>query len=400
MKVLHVLHHSLAVVADGYAVRSKSILTGLLKHGVEVTALTAQGVIQSPPEEEYGVTHFRAGESAAANAVVRSYQRYRALQNALRKLVKRERPDILHAHSPVYNGFAACHVAREFGIPCVYEMRAVWEDAAVDRKTASVKSILYKSAYALETRLFHKVDAVVTICDGLRADVVSRGIAPGKVSVVPNAISRESIVDIPRDNDLRASFDWPEGPVFAYIGSFFRYEGVDRLLDAIPYVLDHAPNARFLVLGGGECQDQIKEQAARLSGNLVAYRPRVPHSDVARYYSVADAMVYPRRSIRLTELVTPLKPLEAMGMGKAVIASNIGGHRELVDHDKTGYLFSNSDESGLKSALVELARDPALVRRLAAAGRTFVSSARTWEQVSLRYIPIYETVLSRRCLAS
>lgn len=329
-------------------------------------------------------------------AAIRAFERYRRLISLLRQTVREERPDVIHAHSPFYVGAAAQKVAREAGIPCVYEMRASWEDAAADRKTTSAKSATYNLMRRLESSLFQRVDAVVTICQGLKQEVLERGIPESKIDVVPNAVRPETIRTLPVDHELRASLGWSDGPAFGYIGSLFSYEGVERLLDAAPAVIRRVPNARFLVLGGGEREQQIREGASRFTRGEFVCLPRVPHGEIHRYYSVLNCMVYPRHSIRLTEMVTPLKPLEAMAMGRTVIASDIGGHRELIRQRDTGLLFDNSRPEDLAGTLLEVATNSPLAGRLAANGQSFVSNYRTWGEVSKTYLELYDRLTARR----
>lgn len=394
MKVLHVLHHSLSILADGYAVRSQSILGTLRQHGIEACAVTAPADRDGIPEHEEGIPHWRTPALKTQGEVRRSFNRYQQLVKMLRIVVDREHPDLIHAHSPVYNGYAALRVAREKHIPCMYEMRAVWEDAAVDRRKFAAKSIFYRVARLAETRLFNSVDGIFTICAGLQSEVLKKGVPAEKITVVPNAIPRAAVRALGPNYQLKHQLGWPDGPVFGFIGSLFHYEGVDRILDVIPAVLSKAPNVRFLILGGGECEQEIRQRTATWKKNEVVFRPRVSHSEVASYYSVTDCLVYPRRSVRLTELVTPLKPLEAMAMKRAVIASNIGGHRELIQDHRTGLLFDNRDPHALQNSILRLAQDESLLRSLAASGQEFVSNERTWDCVGARYLPVYERLVA------
>ncbi|MGA3202986.1 MAG: glycosyltransferase [Bryobacteraceae bacterium] len=394
MKVLHVLHHSLSVVPDGYAVRSQSLLDGLRLYGVDVVALTAAADKESLPEAEGAIRHWRTPRLTSRGPLGKARARYFGLVKAIRAVIEKERPDIVHVHSPVYIGLAAAKVARECRLPCVYEMRAMWEEAAVELRTLRRSSVLYSVARLAETRLVGKVDAVVTICDGLRENLLARGVSPRKVTVVPNAVSREMVRLVAKSNVLRRQFDWPDGPSFGFIGSLFHYEGVDRMLDVVPQVLKELPAARFLIVGGGKCENDIRERVRQWKNNEVIYRPYVPHSEIEQYYGALDCLVYPRRSTRLTELVTPLKPLEAMAMNRAVIASDVGGHRELIEHDRTGWLFSNDDEAALGRSMIALAGSNGSLARIAANGHEFVSRERTWDGVSLKYLSIYDALLA------
>ena len=357
--------------------------------GYDVVALTGPNECAGEEEIIDGVRHLRTQERVNENRPgLREYRLQDALGRRVVEAIAAERPDIVHVHSPAYNGLAALRAARRKLIPCVYEMRAVWEDAAVDRGKFGARSILYRAARSLETYVLKSADAVVTICDGLRGEVLSRGIPAGRVFVVPNAVEADRFRPLQRDTALAQSLGIRSGPIFGFLGSLFNYEGVEDLIAAVPEMVARHPGAQFLVVGGGEREAQVRDQAARL-GSSIIYRSRVPHNEINAYYSVTDWLVYPRRSVRLTELVTPLKPLEAMAMCKAVIASDIGGHREMIIHDKTGLLYRAGDHKALVETLCRAADDPDLPGRLACASREYVTRERNWGVVSRTYEHVY-----------
>ena len=388
MKILHVLQYSLPTLY-GYTIRAHAILKSQKAMGYDVVALTGPNECAGEEEIIDGVRHLRTQERVNENRPgLREYRFQDALGRRVVEAIAAERPDIVHVHSPAYNGLAALRAARRKLIPCVYEMRAVWEDAAVDRGKFGARSILYRAARSLETYVLKSADAVVTICDGLRGEVLSRGIPAGRVFVVPNAVEADRFRPLQRDTALAQSLGIRSGPIFGFLGSLFNYEGVEDLIAAVPEMVARHPGAQFLVVGGGEREAQVRDQAARL-GSSIIYRSRVPHNEINAYYSVTDWLVYPRRSVRLTELVTPLKPLEAMAMCKAVIASDIGGHREMIIHDKTGLLYRAGDHKALVETLCRAAGDPELPGRLACASREYVTRERNWGVVSRTYEHVY-----------
>ena len=120
---------------------------------------------------------------------------------------------------------------------------------------------------------------------------------------------------------------------------------------------------------------------------------RVPHDEVQRYYDLIDVLVYPRLSMRLTELVTPLKPLEAMAQGRLLVASDVGGHRELIRPGETGVLFKAGDPDALAAAVLDLKRDEGRWPALKAAARRFVETERNWKASVARYDGVYSRVL-------
>jgi glycosyltransferase involved in cell wall biosynthesis len=120
---------------------------------------------------------------------------------------------------------------------------------------------------------------------------------------------------------------------------------------------------------------------------------RIPHERVPGVYSMVDVLAYPRYSMRLTELVTPLKPLEAMAMGKVLVASDVGGHKELISHGQTGVLFPAGDADALAAELEGLLADSTRRKTLEMQGLQWVRENKTWEQTTSVYRKIYEGLI-------
>jgi PEP-CTERM/exosortase A-associated glycosyltransferase len=316
------------------------------------------------------------------------------LEARLLEVAQQVRPDIIHAHSPVLNAFPALRVGKRLGIPVVYEVRAFWEDAAVDHGTTTEGSLRYRLTRALETRALKRANHVFTICEGLRADIVARGIAANKVTVIPNAVDIDAFdTGGQPDAALKAKLGLQDATVIGFIGSFYAYEGLDLLLRAIPAVLARAPAVRVLLVGGGPQDAALKAQAERLGlTDKVVFTGRVPHAEVQRYYDLVDVLAYPRHSMRLTELVTPLKPLEAMAQGRLLVASDVGGHKELIRHGETGMLFKAGSATALAEAIVDLLSKSELLAQIRRGGRAFVESERNWKTSVARYQPVYASL--------
>ncbi|MGS0753805.1 glycosyltransferase [Roseateles sp. GG27B] len=138
----------------------------------------------------------------------------------------------------------------------------------------------------------------------------------------------------------------------------------------------------------------MKAQAQRLGlQDRVVFTGRVPHADVGRFYDLVDVLVYPRQSMRLTELVTPLKPLEAMAQGRILVASDVGGHKELIRDGETGVLFKAGDDNALAEAVVSLLNSPGRWPKLRAQGRQFVEKERNWTRSVSWYSTVYERLI-------
>lgn len=398
MRLLHVLDHSIPL-HSGYTFRTAALLRGQRALGWETHHLTSpkQGAVKQAFEEVDGFGFYRTPLPAGASAgwpLVGEWRQMQATAERLIEMARQLRPDIIHAHSPVLNALPSLRVGRALGIPVVYEIRAFWEDAAVDHGTTSEGSLRYRATRALETRAIRQAAHVFTICEGLRADIATRGVPANKVTVIPNAVDVDAFrLALPPDPTLQAQYGLAGRTVIGFIGSFYAYEGLDLLVQAMPALLRERPDACLLLVGGGPQEAALKAQVQALGMQAsVVFTGRVPHNVVPRYYDLVDVLAYPRHSMRLTELVTPLKPLEAMAQGKLFVASDVGGHRELVTHGETGMLFKADDATALTAALLALLNDPARWPSLRAQGRHFVESVRNWRNSVARYRPVYESL--------
>jgi len=396
VRILHILDHSLPM-HSGYTFRTLSILREQRRLGWETSHLTGpkQGSAERLEELVDGWHFFRtrandtrlAGLPAVAEILLMN-----ALTRRLQAVAEQVRPQLLHAHSPVLNAIPALRVGRRLGVPVLYEVRAFWEDAATDHGRTREGAPRYRLTRALETYALKRADAVTTICEGLRSDIVARGIDPRKITVIPNAVDVERFaLGHEPDLALRRQLELDGAVVLGFIGSFYAYEGLALLLEAMPKILAVDPRVRVVLVGGGPQEGSLKQIAARLSlEDKVRFVGRVPHEEVHRYYDLIDVLVYPRLPMRLTELVTPLKPLEAMAQGRLLVASDVGGHRELIRDNETGVLFKAGDVDALTSKVLDLLSDRRRWGELRAGARRFVETERNWTSSVGRYrVPYY-----------
>jgi PEP-CTERM/exosortase A-associated glycosyltransferase len=402
MKILHVLDHSIPL-HSGYTFRTRAILREQAARGWETVHVTGSKHTAPGPTEEVvdGLRFYRTPRRTGRLLRLPLLSQWEVVDGLTRRLdevIARERPDVLHAHSPSLDGAAAIAAGRRHRLPVVYECRAFWEDAAVDHGTAREGGLRYRLTQAHETRVFRDADAVTCICDGLRRDIVARGIPAEKVTVIPNAVDIEAFsMEREPDAELAARLGLAGRPVLGFIGSFYAYEGLSLALDALALLRPRMPQLRLLLVGGGPQASALEEEVARLGlADAVVFTGRVPHAEVARYYDLVDAFVYPRLSMRLTDLVTPLKPLEAMAQGRLVVASDVGGHRELIRDGETGVLFRAGDAAALARAVESLFANRDRWPALQAAGRRFVEQERNWRASVARYEAVYARAIAAR----
>ncbi len=395
MRILHILDHSIPF-HSGYTFRTLSILKEQRTLGWETFHLTGSKHKNcNVLEEDVDGWHFyRTPDASGLTSrlpVLNQTAVINGLTRRLNEVAKIVKPDILHAHSPVLNALPALRVGRRMGIPVVYEIRAFWEDAAVDHGTNREWGIRYRLTRGLESYALRRVDAITTICEGLRNDILGRGIAPEKVTVIPNAVNVENFsVGGSPDVQLAKDLGLDGKLLLGFVGSFYAYEGLNILLRALPEMLSSNPDIRILLVGGGPQEQELKALAIQLGlEDKVIFVGRVPHDHVQRYYNLINVLVYPRLRMRLTDLVTPLKPLEAMAQGRLVVASDVGGHLELIEDGKTGILFKAGTPHALATSVLDLLARPDLWPGLRAAARNFVETQRTWLGSVARYKDVY-----------
>jgi PEP-CTERM/exosortase A-associated glycosyltransferase len=403
MRILHILDHSLPA-QTGYVYRTLGIVNQQRALGWQPVMLTSG-------------KHYASGSGRAREVIdgweflrtqrpsglsgrlpwIAEVRIIRDLGGRLAEIVAEVSPDILHAHSPVLNVIPALRLGRGRGIPVVYEVRAFWEDARVGNGAMSRGGLRYLATRGLETRALRRADAVVTICEGLCADVVARGIPRDKVTVVPNAVDRAAFPGAGEpDPDLALRLGLAGKTVLGFFGSFYRYEGLHLLLGALPELRRRRPDLAILLVGGGPEEGNLHALARELNlAGSVVFAGRVPHAEIRRYYDLADLLVFPRLSSRLTDLVTPLKPLEAMAQQRIVLASDVGGHRELIRDRQTGYLFRPNEPRFIAAGVAAALDDRASWPRIRAQASRYIDSERSWAHCALRYAEVYARVLRR-----
>lgn len=398
MKILHVLDHSIPL-HSGYSFRTCAILKQQHKLGWETFHVTSAKQINSTGGKELvdGLEFYRSKDTPGASSypLINEYAIITTLRSRIEEVARLVKPDILHAHSPALNGLAALKAGKKLALPVVYEVRAFWEDAAVDHGTSREWGLRYRMTRALESYVMKHADAITTICEGLKCDIVARGIPQQKVTVIPNAVDVERFhFDAPYPHILARNLDLEEKQVIGFIGSFYAYEGISRIVTALPAIRAVFPDIRLLLVGGGPEEGRLKKLVSQMClDEAVIFTGRVPHEQVEEYYRLIDILVYPRISMRLTDLVTPLKPLEAMAQGNIVLASDVGGHKELISHGENGFIFHGDEPDSLSQAVINLYLHRENWPDIKRAARCYVEEKRNWAASVSTYQSVYHSLL-------
>jgi PEP-CTERM/exosortase A-associated glycosyltransferase len=410
MRILHLLHRSVPGT-HGYGVRSREIVTKQLAKGLEPIVVTSPS---QPPLGELdahqseiidGVRYFRTcGPLLAPYAEVHDQSPLRSSLRVVQNLslvrkalwvAQTYKPVVIHAHSPFTCGISANITGRWHKIPTVYEMRGIWEDSHTSRYGLSEQSLRYRGVRFLENMALRHADYCVVISEGLRSEILNRGIPYEKIAIVPNGVDVQMFVPGPPSQDLEKSMGLEGKLVMGYVGSFFHYEGLDLLVEAMKLLAPEFPELRLLLVGDGEVMPNLKKMAEsfELAGRII-FTGRVPYERTMDFYRLFDFLVLPRRKGRETSLVTPLKPLEIMAMSKALLASDVGGHLEIVQDEANGLLFESGNIQSLLAQCRILIQQSEFRIDLGQRGRKWVEANRDWNVLIDRYLDLYEKLSS------
>ncbi|MDN5838457.1 MAG: glycosyltransferase family 4 protein [Yaniella sp.] len=393
-RVFYLLHNSLPHHSAGYATRTHGLLRGIRGHGWDVQGVTRLGYPYDMPKMESlgpidrtttvdDVPYHRLSitEGLEMKSPIQAYvSRY---SKALQKLAKEEKPFILHAASNHWNGLTGVAAARRLGIPSIYEVRGLWEVTRGSRDPEWMGGGMYRYMARMEADAAANADRVITITNALREELINRGVDEHKITVVPNGVEVSRFKPRERNEDLAVRLGIQSKTVIGYVGSILDYEGLGLLIDAAHQLKQERDDVAFLLVGDGAELAQFRERVESEGlSDIVIFTGRVPHHEVEDYYSIIDICPFPRLPLPVCEMVSPLKPFEAMAMGKVVIASDVAALAEIVKDGSNGLLFEKGNAIALAQGLRRLLDNPGLGRQLSEEGRRWVQQERDWTRLS------------------
>jgi len=398
---LYLLHNSLPYHSAGYATRTHGLLSAMHSLGWDVRGVTRIGYPYDMPKYKEladidavdvvdGIPYHRLSvhNQLELKKPIQLYvDRY---ETQLRELALARRPFVIHAASNHWNGLAAVQTANRLGVHSIYEVRGLWEVTRGSRDPEWAKGGMFRYMARLEADAAMGATRVIAITQALKDELISRGVDGEKISVVPNGVNSDRFQPKPRNEALAARLGVAGRAVIGYVGSVLDYEGLGLLIDAAQQLKAEGRQFAVLIVGdGAELELYQSEAEERDLADVVIFTGRVPHEEVEEYYSVIDICPFPRLPLPVCEMVSPLKPFEAMAMQKAVVASDVAALAEIVDHGVTGLLHTKGDARHLKEQLALLLDSPQLRDRLALAGRTWVLQERQWNQLGKSVESLY-----------
>jgi PEP-CTERM/exosortase A-associated glycosyltransferase len=400
-KILHALEVSLPLLG-GYTIRSRDIINNQKMVGLDPVVITsplqgdASEVCQSY-EEIDTIKHYRTSihnklktSDSLPTRLIKRYRYSRGYQRAIRDTAVKENIDIIHAHSSYLNGIRGNIVGRQLRIPTVYEVRGLWQDTGVALSGMDKKHWRYQFLEYMERKAMLGADRVIAISNHMKDELVQKGIEENKLSVVPNGVDVDKFKPKEKDERIMREHDLVGKIVLGFIGSIRKLEGLSLLIEHLPELTNRDDRIRVLLVGGGDEVNALKAQATEKGlENVVILTGQVPHEEILDYYSVIDILIYPRIDSKVTQKVSPLKPLEAMAMEKVVIGSDVGGLSELIQDGQNGLLFRADDGEHLVRVCQGAIDNPAFREAIARYGRKWVEAERDWKKVVLRYKEVY-----------
>lgn len=410
MKVLHVLYQSLPQVS-GSSIRSRDILMSQKEIGIEVVAITSgfQGSIDGQKEDNInGVRYIRT--STRKDTIITDNKKSVFIQ--LKKLlaiitfsfklyrcVKKEKPDLLHAHAMFYCGLPAILIGRIKNIPVVYEFRSLWMFQNKEGKKSRLEISLEKFLLSLETFTLKRADAAVFLNDDLKRFFTDKHKIFNASYVVNNGVNLSFIQELIKSASLQPPNDHL---VFGYIGTLTAYEGIEFMIETFQELYDEGVRNPLLIYGNGISKDSVIETInKRPDIDSIKYLGSMDPNEVYKAYLKMDVIVNPRLMNEVTNSVTPLKPLEAMAYGKYFIGSNVGGITALVKHGQNGYIFEAENRNSLKSHIKFLLNTSEKQKEtLLTNALKFVQREKSWNKNALDYKEIYQSLLIKNKRAS
>jgi glycosyltransferase involved in cell wall biosynthesis len=407
-RVLHLVSDALPSVSAGYTIRTHEIVRAQRAAGLEPHVVTRTGfpVTQGRLDGRRqvvldGVPYHRLlpwllpGHGDADPKLAALGEQLTA------RLTHQVQPCVLHAASNFVNARLALALRERYGLPVVYEVRGFWEDTWLSRHAEAdgagkggatmAGSELYQRSRALETECMLAADLVVTLGEAMREEIEARGVPAGKILIVPNAVSEDFLAPLPDPGRLRADLGLHQGEyVVGEVTSLVKHEGIGTLLEATAILRDRGVPVRALIVGDGPERAALQRQAAAAGlAQAAVFTGRVPAAKVRQFHALLDVFVVPRTPDRVCQLVTPLKPIEAMASGLCVVTSEVKALAEIVKNEVTGMQTVPQDPVSLADCLELLIYSPDIRRKLGDNAREWVSRDRIWARNAARYSGAY-----------
>lgn len=407
-KVMYCAHSTGEYNSNGYSTRTTGLTTAVTEAGLDLFIAARPGypwdskVNKKMPKEKrlirnyQGVdTYFNPGVSLRNDPLDKFVQI--AADIYVREAMM-NRPSVIVSASNHITALPALIAARRLGIPFIYEVRGLWEITAAAGNETWHHSERFELARRIESLVANEADGAFAITEEVRDELVKRGAERGKIEILPNAANIFQYVPLPAERSKVVEKKKKGEFLLGYAGSLVDYEGLDLLISAVAALPESLSHVGALIVGDGSVLPALKQQVTDLGlQERVRFTGRVPNEQINDYLAIFDAVVCPRKSNIVTELVSPLKPIEAMAAGRPVVGSNVSPIATLLDTDSTrGLLFDADDVRSLSEAITQLAIEPKTAQDMGRRARKWTVENRTWPIVAETFVSQISSVQHRK----
>ncbi|MGA1875368.1 MAG: glycosyltransferase family 4 protein [bacterium] len=400
MRILHVLDHSLPYVTD-YSLKGRYIIKLQKDFGLNPVVITSpsHALVSNPIELIEGVFHYRTFLPEESTPPRRGcpFLKERlsivSLGQAIYRVASKQKIDVIHVHSPAFNGIAALEAGQKRNIPLLYEIHDFGEKGLPKHAPGMREPVTQALRKGLDRYLCQQAGAVVITEKGLRERMIEEEISEEKIYTVSYGDDSSLLKPIQNEEEIQKRYNLQNSPVIGFIGSLFNHEGADCLLQAFLKVREKIPETKLLLIDDGHGLPKARAAWHDVSGHII-YVGQVKQKDIQRYYSLIDVLVYPQLKMNTGEDSSIQQPMEAMALGKAIIASDMSSLRKLIIDKKTGLLFKAGDISDLAGKCLKLVINKHLRQTLGDCARFQMAQDRKWLQVMAQYLRAYKNLLS------
>ncbi len=311
----------------------------------------------------------------------------------------RRKYDILHVNHVILANLAHFFIRK----PLVLTVHGYNTYEAVSRGKIKENSVSFRLMLRAEKKAMERADAVIAVDEGRHNYITKKmNINSKKVFHIGNAIdSSIFLFDFDRYK-VRKYYNLINKKIILYLKGLNIYNGPDVIIRAMPQILKKHPDAHLLMVGGGP-MNPMKKSLMEMVRELnlvehITFVDSIPHEKVPMYYASADVVVVPSKRVSGVEEATSLTMQEGMASGKPVVASNIGGLKEVIGskkEKKIGILFEENNPKDLANKIIFLFDHPEVAREIGENARDYILKERTLEDNVKKVLEVYNFVFEK-----
>lgn len=402
-RVMYCVNQTPIFNSNGYSTRTRGVAEGLAEVGLDPVVVARSGYPWDSKADRNKPGQRRYERVLNGNAYVHTPggnlnrdpldEYFQVAADAFVREAKLNRPSLIQSASNFRTALPALIAARRVGIPFVYEVRGLWELTEASAKPGFHETERFQLMRDLETLVAKEADHVLAITSQVADELVDRGVPRERITIAPNAVDTKRFLPLPEDTYYQNSKGIQRSvPVIGFAGSLVQYEGLDLLIRASEKLGADGVDHQVVIAGSGACENDLRKLAEASRNARVSFLGRLAQSEIPRLMSTFDIVACPRHSQLITELVSPLKPLESFSSGIATILSDVAPNVDLAgaaDAPRAA-LFEAGNVDSLVEELRVLIEDPEKRGELGRRARLWAVQNRTWKSVATAMTSAHE----------